>query len=176
MLLSAHAYELRLATRAANCATRPDSERDECFTRFREDHDDLQKGQRVPKLAEWLSRRFSIGGGKVTFDTRMECAVTALAAEQFRMQMQRWPKDLNELVAAKLLSKMPTDLYGGRPMQFRVTEDGVVMWCGGFSYAGNAWDDFSSPPRLPTMRKEFRLWNPDRRAQPPVPPLALDQR
>jgi hypothetical protein len=176
MLASAHAYELRLTTRGVDCARQPVNERDERFTKWRDAHDDLQKRERVPKLAERLSQRSSIGGAEVMFDSRMECAITAMTAEIFRMQWKRWPNDLNELVAAKLLPKVPTDLYGSRPMQFRVADDGVVVWSGGFSYAGNAWDDLSSPPRLSTTRKEFRLWNPDRRAQPPVPLRVPDER
>jgi hypothetical protein len=169
MLASAHAYELRLATRAADCARQRLSERDECYTKWREARDDLQERKRIPKLAEQLSQRFSINGGEVLFGSRVECAITALAAEQFRMQWKRWPNDLNELVAAKLIPRIPIDLYSGQPMQFRVAEDGVVVWSGGFFYAGNAWDDFSSPPRGSSTRKEFRLWNLDRRAQPPMP-------
>ena len=41
--------------------------------------------------------------------TRLRCAATALAVERFRLNNNRWPNSLAEVVDAKLLDKIPDD-------------------------------------------------------------------
>ena len=101
-------------------------------------------------------------------DTHLDCAISALAAERFRLEQERWPNSLDELVKLKYLAKMPIDLFDGEPLRSRATENGLVIYSIGpdKKYDGTALDDLTKyDPE--TKRIEFRLWNPEFRRQPP---------
>ena len=71
------------------------------------------------------------------------------------------------MVAAKLLDKVPVDVFDGKPLRYRKTGDGVVVFSVGpaGTYLGDALD--ADAPLDP--RYEFRLWAPDKRRQPAPP-------
>jgi hypothetical protein len=176
-LAGSHAYTLRALTRALECTIRREADRKECLTGWEMRIKDDQARQRAPLLASILNPalwKFAAAEEKRITLTR--CAVVALAGEQFRLKQMRWPKDLAELVAAGFLAQAPLDPFDGQPLRLRHTPDGLVVYSVGWSkqYAGNAWDDLTREPFARDQefreRVEFRLWNPDRRAQRPVPP------
>jgi len=98
---------------------------------------------------------------------QLDCAIAALGVERYRRQFGAWPKSLDDLVAAKLLDKVPRDVYDSRVLEYRKTADGVVVYSPGpeATFRGDALDDGSqSDPH--GRHHEFRLWNPDKRRQP----------
>ena len=97
----------------------------------------------------------------------LRCAIAALAAERFRLQTNRWPKNQDDLLECKLLVNLQLDPYTGTPLRFRHTVDGLVIYSVGRNgnYAGDAWDNDTIPRGV--ERSEFRLWNVDQRRQPP---------
>jgi hypothetical protein len=100
----------------------------------------------------------------------LECAIAGIGVERFRLQHGRWPDTLDEVVAAKLLDKVPTDWFDGKPLRYRKTTDGVVVYSISQkgNYAGDALDaDKAFDPRI--ERVEFRLWNEAHRRQPARP-------
>jgi hypothetical protein len=105
----------------------------------------------------------------------LACAVAGLGAERFRLEKNRWPKSLEELVEAGCLSKIPTNL--GDPLCFKPTKDGLVIYTIGRHgiYDGKALDDLAVINRNTLLRVEFRLWDPKHRRQPPLPPKAKEQ-
>jgi hypothetical protein len=123
--------------------------------------------------APLLSRLFCTALAKVAERTvrahvLLECAVTGLGVERFRMQKGRWPESLDEVVAAKLLEKVPIDPFNGKTIGFRKASDGVVVYSVGQDgfYAGDALDADTDPtPSI--IRTEFRLWDEAHRRQPP---------
>ena len=104
-------------------------------------------------------------------DTLLHCTIAGLAAERFRLKHQRWPESLDELIQAKLLAEAPEDLYDGKPIRLRRTADGIVFYSVGKdgNYQGDALDRLEefNPNQV---RVEFRLWDPAKRRQPPLPP------
>jgi hypothetical protein len=94
----------------------------------------------------------------------LHTTIAALAAERFRLRNNRWPKSLDELVKAGLLKEIPIDLMDGKPLRFRRTIDGLVIYSVGAdgTYRGDALDDFATfaPGK---ERPEFRLWDVNRR-------------
>ena len=118
-------------------------------------------------LSQW---HYAIIAGNWGFLQRrcdqLSCAVAGLGVERFRLKHGRWPDSLEEVVAAKLLDKVPTDVQDGKPLHYRKTVDGaVVFWSAGenTSYAGDAVET----GRLDVRFREFRLWDEAKRRQPP---------
>jgi hypothetical protein len=108
-------------------------------------------------------------------DTMLHCTVAGIATERFRLKNGRWPVDLDEVVKAGFLDKIPEDLFDGNPIRFRKSPDGVVIYSVGKNgdYAGNALDGAMEYDEDAT-RWEFRLWDPASRRQPPLEPKKLD--
>jgi hypothetical protein len=168
-----HAYVLRILSRAVECGRRAEGERGPCFAKWNGELQEAIGKKRIPPLADgFIPRIWQFRNSEGTSDTLLECTRTALAAERFRLQAKRWPKDLEELVTAKLLEKMPADYYKNQPLQVRNAKDGLVVYSllTGHAYEGTAWDDLQAPPEIGLQRVEFRLWNPEHRRQPAPPP------
>lgn len=94
----------------------------------------------------------------------------AVAAERYRLQHKQWPASLDDLVAAKLLSKVPTDPYDGQPMRWRLLPDGAVAYSVGFDRADSNGTLDRNNPRAANTDYGIRLWNVAARRQPPAPP------
>ncbi len=62
------------------------------------------------------------------FHALLRSALVALACERYRMQHAAWPDALDQLVAAKLLDAVPLDPFDGKPLRFRRTEWGIVVY------------------------------------------------
>jgi hypothetical protein len=105
----------------------------------------------------------------------LDCARAGIGAERFRLQKGSWPASLDEVVAAGLLDKVPTDPYDGQPLRSRKTKDGVVVYAVGpkRDYAGDALDE-GKEFDASTIRYEFRLWDEARRGQPARPRPKVD--
>lgn len=92
------------------------------------------------------------------------CAIAALACERYRLKFGRWPEALTA-VPKEILPAVPTDPFSGGPLQYRKTENGVVL--------STARPPQSSLVDLPYLPKEnlwaaveFRLFNPESRGRP----------
>ncbi len=169
---ASHAYMLRMLTRAIGCANKARKEQDDCFGKWESDIKGAKGSLTIPLLAGLLTPATSrIADAEGRSDTLLECAVTALAAEQFRLRAKRWPKNLAELVKAGLLLKIPLDLHDHQPLRLRHAPNGLVVYslATGHDYEGTAWDNPAAPP-LGQERVEFRLWDPAHRRQPAPPP------
>jgi hypothetical protein len=103
---------------------------------------------------------------------RLGCAEVALAAERFRLKFGRWPANASELVDKGLLTRIPEDPFDGNPLRMRLFAHGLVVYAVGKKkdYDGTDWDNFDDLETRFREGPEFRLWNPERRHQPPIPP------
>jgi hypothetical protein len=118
--------------------------------------------------------------GKLAREERLHfshiaCATAGIEAERFRVQQGRWPESMVELVKAGFLNDVPIDFVDGKPLSFRHTADGIVIYSkdGRYGkYDGTALDerpdaldiDFDHILDLPG-RVEFRLWDVAHRRQ-----------
>ena len=98
--------------------------------------------------------------------THLFCAISALAAERFRLRKSRWPNSLDELVKTGLLREIPIDLMDGKSLRFRRTIDGLVIHSIGRDgkYRGDALNDLWDFD-CNKERTEFRLWDVEHRVQ-----------
>ena len=128
-----------------------------------------------PLLFDLRMRHHSIDLEQRTH-ARLGCAEVGLAAERFRRKQGRWPATPNELVDQGLLKRVPEDPIDGKPLRMRLFPGGLVVYSIGIprhEYDGTWYDDvskYTGDDPLPGNFSEFRLWNPDRRHQPPIPP------
>jgi hypothetical protein len=145
---SAHAAYLRYLTELVEIAKLPPEQQAERLQR-----PGLEPPPHSIKLLEALSK----GGNEVETARRfhadlglLRCAVAGVAAERYRRAHGRWPDRLEALVP-DYLSAVPANPFDGRPLVYRRLPDGVVV----------------EAPEGPKADVSFRLWDADRRRQPP---------
>jgi hypothetical protein len=130
-----------------------------------------QKINSAPKLSKmFVPAIVRLGESSSRSKAWLECAIAGIGAERFRLANGRWPESLDEVLAAKLIDKLPIDHFDGKPLRYRKASEGVVVYSIGDkgTYAGDALDAGKTPdPSL--HRIEFRLWDEDQRRQPPRP-------
>jgi hypothetical protein len=160
-----HAWILRFLTEAVENAKLPP-------TQMRAKMQELEpKFKDGPLLTHFLMPPVPrLAGSVVRSQVLLDCAVAGIGVERFRMQHGRWPDSLDEVVAAKLLDKVPTDYFDGKPLRYRKATDGVVVYSISQkgNYAGDALDTGKTfDSRFD--RIEFRLWDEKHRRQPTRP-------
>jgi hypothetical protein len=176
-IAGSHAYMLRTLTQILACAERPPAERRKCLQDWGLAIKDDKERNRTPLLASILN---PVSARVYTSEeeniARLHCAWIALAAEQFRLQERRWPRDPLELVASRLLPQHFIDPFDDQPIRFRHAPDGIVVYLvgSGKNYDGKSMDNLAQPNYTSQPHLEFRLWNPKHRAQPPIPPRRDD--
>jgi hypothetical protein len=172
MVKASHAYTLRTLTRALECVQKPEPERSVALLEWEAAIKSDQERRQLPLLAGLLLPAVArVADAERQSDQRLECAVAALAAEQFRLRDRRWPRDVAELVAVGLLETEPADLYNGQPLRLRHAPDGLVVYSVGVRrlYRGTALDNVRTAGGRGPHRIEFRLWDPEHRRQPALP-------
>jgi uncharacterized coiled-coil protein SlyX len=101
--------------------------------------------------------------------------VVALACERYRMrdEYKRWPATLDDLVKAKLLDAVPTDPIDNRPLRYRRTKEGIVIYSIGFDLKDDQGNINRAQPYEPGVDLGFRLWDLELRRRQPLPPIGL---
>ena len=154
---------LRYLTRTVEIAKLPDDEQWPAIL----EHSATVKDQLL------MTRIFAPAGtGKIfeahlTHRARVRTAITAVAAERFRMRHGRWPKALDELIP-DLLPCAPRDPFASAPLQCLQLPDGFSVSSVGPNRNDDGGDLDSNHPGTPGLDTGFRLWNPDKRRQPPA--------
>jgi hypothetical protein len=105
----------------------------------------------------------------------MRSAMVAVACERYRLKHKQWPESLDALVKERLLAAIPPDPMDGQSLRFRRTEEGIVI----YSIGLDRKDDKGNIDRRFWRDEQgvdigFRLWNVDRRRQPALPPVKLE--
>jgi hypothetical protein len=93
---------------------------------------------------------------------KLRCARVALAAERYRQKHGNWPQSLADL-APQYVPAVPLDPFDGKPLRYRRTDRGAVVYSVGEDGRG----DGSDPDTLRGV--VFKLWNVDQRRQPALP-------
>jgi hypothetical protein len=94
---------------------------------------------------------------------RLRCAAAGLAVERYRRKNGRWPEELSELKDEFLL-EVPADPFDGKPLRYYKIDEGTVV----YSVGPDRKDDLTAAWKGAGIC--FRLWNVDRRRQPPLSP------
>jgi hypothetical protein len=135
-----------------------------------------------PLYREWRRRRGHVENvgdgcwvgpredGFLRCHARLRCTLVALAAERYRRERGDWPRAVADLVP-NYLPSAPLDPFGGEPLRYRRSDNGVIVSSAGPERL-NDGKDGSPPPQGGFVPRGimFTLWNIDRRRQPPLPP------
>jgi hypothetical protein len=117
-------------------------------------------------FADPKSARKSLGSAHAAAVTRhlaeLRCGATALAVERYRLEHRAWPRDLAALAPA-YLKEAPKDPYDGRPLRYRRTGDGVVVYSVGPDLADNEGKLDRSGQLGDGVDVGFQLWDADKR-------------
>lgn len=95
-------------------------------------------------------------------------ALAALACERYRLRHKNWPASLDVLVNDKLLEAIPIDPFDNQPLRLVRTADGVVVYSIGPDLKDH--NGLIDREQVKNVDIGFRLWNTDRRRQPPQAP------
>ena len=91
---------------------------------------------------------------------RLRCAIAAVAAERYRLKHEKtWPGGLEDLVKDGLLKEVPKDPYDGKPLRFKRTPTGVIIYSVGPDMIDNGGKLGRATPRAPGTDIGFELWN-----------------
>ncbi len=100
--------------------------------------------------------------GSVEANTRhqaeLRSMIAACAVERYRLARGEWPQDLASLVPT-YLKEVPQDPFDGKPLRFRRTSDGVVLYCLGsdrIDHEGKIRRDYSKTEGFDVG---FELWD-----------------
>lgn len=100
---------------------------------------------------------------------RQRCAICAIAAERYRLANGDWPGSLDVLVNSQLLAAVPLDPFDARPLRYRRTGDGVVIYSIGMDASDSGGFLDRANPYRPGTDDGFQLWNVAQRRQPHPP-------
>jgi hypothetical protein len=165
----------KLLTEAVEVARLPEDQQEKAFaawdTRRRElraDH--IPRGERWDAIIAFLvlPDLTRVDASYRRHLASLRCSIAALAAERHRLREGVWPDSLDALVNAKLLPRVPTDPYDARPLRFRRTEDGVMVYSVGPDHRDDGgalyrWHPTKSDPTEPGTDLGFQLWDPTQR-------------
>ena len=115
--------------------------------------------------------------GEVRSQAFLRSTLVAIACERYRLRHPKndWPVSVDALVKEKLLDAIPLDPIDGQPVRYLLTKDGIVVYSVGVDLADDKGNIDREHPIDPGVDIGFRLWNVDRRRQPPLPPVALPE-
>jgi hypothetical protein len=158
---------LEVSTKMVEAAKMPDDQRPEALRDLR---DQVQSGTLLVRMLLPAHDKMVEAQNKVK--TAQRAAITALAAERFRRDHGRWPTQAEELVP-RYAKRVYQDANTGKPLFWKPETDGLVIYGVGRNGVDNAGDVLPTYP-MGTFRAAedvgFRLWNPEARKQPALPP------
>jgi hypothetical protein len=141
------------------------------------EYDRLEAGTRqAPPLVRLLVPAMSrIAGADQRAHALLRGAIVMVAAERYRQKEGRWPETVQALADGGYLKAVPLDPYDGAPIRLKHVKDGLVI----YALGPDGKDDGGNIDRKNPVAKGtdlgFRMWDVDKRRQPPLPPRAKEQ-
>lgn len=125
------------------------------------------------------ARLFLPADGKVCIvslrsQAELRCALTGIAVERYRRKHDRWPAALADLVP-HFLREVPLDPFDGQPLRYRRDDQGVIVYSIGEDLKDNGGDRKTLNTYGDGNDRGFRLWDVDKRRQPPPPTKPPEQ-
>jgi hypothetical protein len=156
-----HPWLLRHLTKAVEAAKLPPHEQSSVVSAL-----DAQIKDCPGMLRERVIKLGSVSDAGHRHLAMFRCAATGLAAERYRLDKGRWPEKLGDLVPA-YLPAVPLDPYDGKPLRLARKPDGVVVYALGRDGRDDGGDFETLNTHQPGTDYGFRLWDVDKRRQPP---------
>jgi hypothetical protein len=105
----------------------------------------------------------------VRHQAQLRCMQVAVAAERYRLQFKKWPEKLDELVDAKFIKAVPLDPFDGKPLRWKVVDEGRLVYSVGQDRIDNGGNIDRDAMFKDGGDIGYRLYNVDKRRQPPRP-------
>jgi hypothetical protein len=93
----------------------------------------------------------------------LRTGIVALAAERYRLEQDRWPESLDQLVP-HYLARIPADPFRNGLLQMRKLPDGLVIYSVGFDRVDEGGK--VDPKTRMNPDQGFRVWDPENRRRP----------
>jgi hypothetical protein len=155
---------LRALTACVEALKRPAAERDQLVAALAA----AEARAPLPEMACGAESVLKLGQVFRRSRAHMRCAIAALATERFRRDRGRWPASLDELMAAGLLGEVLIDPFDGQPLRLKRVAGGLIVYTVGPDGANDGGSLHGRGAQPPGFDLEFRLWDADRRRQPPA--------
>jgi hypothetical protein len=158
--------KLTLLTEAVEIAKQPTDEQADGFQNLDRNVKALPQNSGTIFVVLAMPAVFKIANACQRSRADLRCAIAALAVERYRLVHGHWPETLEQLIP-KFLAEVSVDPYDRKPLRFKRLDDGVLI----YSLGPDQEDDGGKIDRkkysTPGSDLGFRLWNVDRRRQPP---------
>lgn len=105
---------------------------------------------------------------------QLRCMTVAVAAERYRLQHQKWPDKLDDLVAANLIAAVPLDPYDGKPLRWKIIDNGRLVYSVGKDRTDNGGNFNREWLDKEGSDVGYELFDVGKRRQPPRPPKPID--
>jgi hypothetical protein len=163
---SGRGEQLALMTRAVEASKLPAEQQGKAF-------DDIEQETRATRTI--VVRLLMPACSKVAMAHRrtratLNCALVGVAVERYRLKNRQWPESLDAAIQQGFLKAVPTDPFDGQPLRYKRLADGVVIYSVGYDGVDNGGVISNGNPYAAGTDLGFRLWDPDARQQPPLPP------
>jgi hypothetical protein len=131
-------------------------------------------GSKSPFVRQVGSASLKIFENYHRYLARMRAALAMIAVERYRIKHGRWPDRLEDLVP-DFLAQAPMDPFANATIRYVRDKDGVVIYSIGLDRTDGGGDIDSNHPGTSGTDLGFRLWDPDKRRQPPPPAKAEEK-
>ncbi|MBI3411703.1 MAG: hypothetical protein HY040_25515 [Planctomycetes bacterium] len=164
-----HAQLLRILTEAVQAGELPLHEQEQAFESI-----DAKLAEEKARSADVLGKFAGFAHVYHRRQANLRCAMTAMAAERYRLPQVDWPRTLDDLVAAKLLDAVPRDPFIDAPLRLKHQPDGIVIYSVGVDRQDNGGYFDREKFEETGTDLGFRLWNVSARRQAPLPTVTID--
>jgi hypothetical protein len=125
--------------------------------------------KKLPTLARMLASAFpKVATAYRRNQAALRCGVVMIAVERYRQAHGRWPEKLADLVPG-YLAKVPTDPFDGAPLRMVSFKEGLCIYSVGPDGIDNGGQLDRDPLTKSGWDFGYRLWDVDKRRQPPKP-------
>jgi hypothetical protein len=160
-----HALLLRYMNQVVEAARLPGPEQKKEL-----DHLEAPTRQQAPLVRLIAPAVGKVAGAAERQHAMLRCAVVALAAERYRQEHKRWPESIRTLVDAGYLNEAPLDPYDGAVLRLKRLPDGLAVYAVGPDGKDDGGTFDRKNPMADGTDLGLRLWDADKRRQPPWPP------
>jgi dsDNA-binding SOS-regulon protein len=87
--------------------------------------------------------------------------ITVLGVLRYKKDRGRYPTELDEVVEGGYISQLPRDFYSDGPMQYKITDDGFMLYSVGFNFeddGGVMEEDSDGRKRKWSKNGDFVFW------------------
>jgi competence protein ComGC len=165
-LLGGYPDFLRMMNDQVKMAKLKDPERDEAYRKL----DDKLRSERMNLLIRLMMPATNkVAEAAQRSQAKLRTAVVAVAAERYRLQHDQWPTGMKELIHEGLIKEEYTDPYDGKPLRWKRTPIGLIVYSIGKDKIDNGGNLNRSNPITVGSDMGFELWDRSlRRLPPPV--------